>query len=249
MPTFQIFTDDEIELLRKGGSILRSCLVETAKHVKPGITTGHLDYIAECFILSHNGAAPAFKGYNNFPATLCTSINEQCVHGIPGSRTLMDGDIISLDCGVIYGGLYTDACVTVAVGRIPADVRKFIGVSAQALEHACNLAAPGVKIGDISSAIQQHVEGHGYSCVNGLTGHGLGIALHQFPDVPNVGKAGTGPKLPLNTMIAIEPITAMGSPEIRDDKDGWTISTKDGSPSAHFEHTVLITSHGCEILA
>lgn len=249
MSSFQIFTAEEIANLRKGGKILRDCLLETAKHVKPGVTTGHLDSIAEAFIRSHEGATPAFKGYHGFPATLCTSVNEECVHGIPGPRTLNDGDIVSLDCGVILGGLYTDACLTVPVGTISADVQTFLRVSEEALENVCRIVAPGVKVGDISFAIQSYVEEHGYSCVNGLTGHGLGTTLHQFPDVPNVGKRGTGPKLPPNTIIAIEPITAVGRPEIREEADGWTITTKDRSLSAHFEHTVLVTEAGYEILA
>ncbi len=249
MSTFQIFSAAEIELLRKGGKILRDCLIETAKHVKPGITTGHLDSIAEDFIRSHEGTAPAFKGYHGFPATLCTSVNEQCVHGIPNPRKLIEGDIVSLDCGVVYGKLYTDACLTVPVGRVSEDVMQFLRVSEDALERVCTIIRPGLKVGDISSMIQTFIEEHGYSCVNGLTGHGLGTTLHQFPDVPNIGTAGTGPKLPVHTIIAIEPITAMGRPEVREDGDGWTIATKDGSLSAHFEHTVLVTESGYEILA
>lgn len=232
-----------------GGKVLRECLIETAGHVKPGITTGELDAVAEEFIRSHKGATPAFKGYHNFPATICASVNDQCVHGIPGSRVLNDGDIIAIDCGVVYGKLYTDACVSVAVGSVSQDVQDFLTASEAALEAACRIVAAGVSVGDISSTIQKYVEGHGYSCVNGLTGHGLGTDLHQFPDIPNVGKAGTGPKLPTNTIIAIEPITSMGKPNIREEGDGWTIATDDGSLSAHFEHTVLVTKDGCEILA
>lgn len=249
MSSFQIFSANEIELLRKGGKILRDCLIEAARHVKPGITTGHLDSIAEDFIRSYDGASPAFKGYQGFPATLCTSVNEQCVHGIPGPRKLNEGEIVALDCGVIYGKLYTDACLTVPVGQVSEDVLQFLRVSEDALERVCTIIRPGVKIGDISSTIQTSIEEHGYSCVNGLTGHGLGTMLHQFPDVPNIGTAGTGPKLPVHTIIAIEPITAMGRPEVREDGDGWTIATKDGLFSAHFEHTVLVTAEGNEILA
>lgn len=249
MASFQIFSPAEIELLRKGGKILRDCLTETAKQVKPGVTTAELDRFAEEFIRSHEGATPAFKGYHGFPATLCTSVNEQCVHGIPGPRKLIEGDIVSLDGGVIFGNLYTDACVTVPVGNISAEAALFLKVSEEALETVCAMVAPGVKIGDISAAIQKYVEGHGYSCVNGLTGHGLGTTLHQFPDVPNVGKVGTGPKLPVHTIIAIEPITAMGKPNIREESDGWTITTADRSLSGHFEHTVLVTENGYELIA
>lgn len=249
MSTFQIFSAAQIEFLRHGGKILRDCLNEVAKHVRPGITTKELDLIAEEFIRSHDGATPSFKGYHGFPATLCTSVNDQCVHGIPSTRVLNDGDIVSLDGGVIYQALYTDACITVPVGSLSDDVQQFLTASEEALENVCRIVKPGIKVGDISSTIQQYVENHGYSCVNGLTGHGLGTTLHQFPDVPNVGEAGTGPKLPANTIIAIEPITSMGKPQIREENDGWTIATKDGSLSAHFEHTVLITEQGYEILA
>lgn len=249
MSNFQTFTPEQIAFLRHGGKILRECLQETAKRVRAGITTGELDRFAEDFIRSHDGARPAFKGYQGFMGTLCTSVNDECVHGIPGDRVLRDGDIISLDGGVIYGELYTDACLSVPVGSVPQNVREFLDASSEAVERACRVAGPGVRVGDISSAIQEFVEGKGYSCVDGLTGHGLGSSLHQFPDVPNIGKAGKGPVLPPWTCIAIEPITAMGRSAIRELPDGWTIATADGSLSAHFEHTVLITPSGREILA
>ena len=246
--SFQIFTLKEMDHLRKAGEILRLCLQETAKQVRAGVTTLDLDRFAEAFILS-KGGRPAFKGYHGFPCTLCTSINEECVHGIPSHRVLKDGDIVSLDCGVIVGGLYTDACVTVPVGVIPEDVQTFLEKSKAALETACAIIKPGVRIGDISSAIQQSVEGAGYNCVKALTGHGLGHTLHQYPDIPNVGRAGSGPVLPAHTLIAIEPITAMGKSGIKDGDDGWTIITADGSLASHFEHTVLVTGNGHEILA
>lgn len=249
MPSFQTFSLKEIGQLRAAGDILRRCLEETAAIVRPGITTGELDAFAEKFITSHPGAKPAFKGYRNYPATLCTSVNEQCVHGIPGKRELQEGDIVSVDCGVIVGGLYTDACVTVPVGRVSDSVRAFLEMSRQALEEGCAAVAPGARVGDVSSAIQQYVEGHGYKSVRGLTGHGLGSTLHQFPDVPNTGRAGSGPVLPLHTIIAIEPITSMGTDMIQDEEDGWTIRTADRAWSAHFEHTVLVTGEGHEILA
>ncbi len=249
MSTFQLFSPAQIESLRRAGKILRECLDMTAAAVRPGITTGELDRLAEEFILSHKGAKPGFKGYHGYPATLCTSVNDECVHGIPGSRVLKDGDIIALDGGVIVDGLNTDACISVGVGPISDELKKFLSVSNEALEIACALVRPGTRIGDISHAIQKHVERHGYSCVRGLTGHGLGTDLHQFPDIPNTGKAGTGPVLPPHTLIAIEPITSMGADGIRDSDDGWTILTKDGSRSAHFEHTVLLTEEGSEILA
>ncbi|MBI1812193.1 type I methionyl aminopeptidase [Candidatus Peregrinibacteria bacterium] len=249
MSQFQIFSARQIEALRKGGSILRGCLEEVARAVRPGVTTKELDRHAEEFIRDHPGAKPAFLGYNNYPATLCTSVNDACVHGLPGSRILRDGDIVALDCGVVFGGLYTDACVTVGVGILAEETRQFLAVSRNALDAACAIVKPGTKIGDISSTIQRMVEGSGYSCVRMLTGHGLGTDLHQFPDVPNVGRAGTGPILPAHTIIAIEPITSMGTDDIRELPDGWTIVTADGSLSAHVEHTVLVTEEGCEILA
>lgn len=246
---FQLFLPKQIDSLRRAGKILRECLQHTAQHVKPGITTKELDTIAEEFIRKHRGATPAFKGYNGFPGTLCTSVNDESVHAIPGKRVINDGDIISLDGGVIVDGLYTDACITVPVGTITPEIQTFLDVSSDALEKACAIVRPGTRIGDISSIIQKTVEAGGYRCVNALTGHGLGTELHQFPDIPNVGKAGTGPVLPANTIIAIEPITSMGGPGIREKDDNWTIITADGSMSAHFEHTVLVTEDGYEILA
>jgi methionyl aminopeptidase len=247
--SFQIFNAAQISSLRTGGNILRETLEHAAASVQAGMTTGDLDRIAEEFILSHTGAKPAFKGYRGFPATLCTSVNEECVHGIPGPRKLCDGDIVSLDCGVIFDDLYTDACVTVAVGPIPPDVQKFLDVTSEALEQACAVVRKGAHVGDISETVQKYVEKRGYSVVKELTGHGLGRTLHQFPDVPNHGKRGTGPVFPLHTIIAIEPIIAMGAPEIRQEKDGWTLTMADKSLAAHFEHTVLITEDGCDILA
>lgn len=249
MSTFQIFTEGEISALRKGGAVLRGCLEHVAALVRPGVKTAELDRAAEEYIRSFDGAAPAFKGYQNFPATLCTSVNDQCVHGLPGPCVLQEGDIVALDCGVLYGELYTDACITVPVGAIPPPVRQFLSVTEEALVKTTALVAPGVRIGDLSALIQQTVEEAGYSCVHSLTGHGLGSTLHQFPDIPNNGEAGAGPVLPPHTIIAIEPITAMGGGAIREKGDGWTIATADSSLSAHFEHTILVTQNGHEILA
>lgn len=249
MSQFQLFNEQEIASLRKGGAILRACLEHVASLVRPGVTTGELDAAAETFIRDHDGAAPAFKGYRDYPATLCTSVNEECVHGLPGPRALKEGDVVALDGGVIYAGLYTDSCISVGVENVSPDVRRLLVVTEQALEKACAIVKPGVRVGDISATVQTHVEAAGFHCVIGLTGHGLGTALHQFPDVPNTGKRGTGPVLPAHTLIAIEPITAMGGGEMREASDGWTITTVDGSVSAHFEHTVLVTEAGHEVLA
>jgi methionyl aminopeptidase len=248
MPHFQILTPAQIKSLRTAGKILRECLEATANYAKAGMTTKEIDEFAEEFIRSRGGI-PAFKGYNGFTGTLCTSVNEECVHGIPGPKVLNNGDIIGLDGGVIYDKLYTDACITVPIGEVPFETIRFLEVSKAALEAAVSIVKPGTKIGDISSMIQAVVEGGGYRCVNALTGHGLGSELHQFPDIPNTGTKGTGPTLPAWTLIAIEPITSMGGPGIRELEDGWTIVTADGSLSAHFEHSVLVTEDGCEVLA
>lgn len=249
MSHFQLFSTEQIASLRRGGKVLADCLRHVASLVRPGMKTLELDRAAEEFIRSHDGAAPAFKGYRGFPGSLCTSVNDECVHGIPGPRILKQGDIIALDCGVLFDGLYTDACLSVAVGKIPSATQQFLDVTKDALDRACATVRPGTRIGDISSTIQGTVEGAGYSCVKALTGHGLGTTLHQFPDVPNTGEAGTGPILPAWTLIAIEPITAIGKGSIKEGGDGWTIATLDGSLSAHFEHTVLVTVDGYEIIA
>lgn len=248
MSGFQIFSLAERESLREGGRILREALELVARATTPGMTTNELDLMAEDFIRSQGGR-PAFKGYHGFTGTLCTSVNEEAVHGIPGPRELKDGDIVSLDCGVILDELYTDACVTVAVGQVSAEKRKLMETTSLALQAACDLLKAGVRVGDISSVIQRTVESAGFRCIPALTGHGLGKTLHQFPDVPNVGKPGTGPVLPENTIIAIEPITCAGRGDIRETGDGWTLVTTDGTPAAHEEHTVLILAGGCEILA
>lgn len=249
MPSCQIFTEEEIASLRKGGKILRACLDHVASLVEPGVTTRALDEAAETFICSHNGAKPGFKGYHGFPATLCTSVNEQCVHGLPGDRVLHEGDIISVDCGVIFKGLYTDACITVPVGSVSAEAQSLLTITKRCLEKVVDLTKEGVRVGDISFLIQATAEKEGFHPVRALTGHGLGTTLHQFPDIPNIGTAHTGAKLPSNTIIAVEPIISAGSDAVREADDGWTLSTKDGALCAHFEHTLLIHHDYCEILA
>lgn len=248
MPQCQIYTDEEIASLRKGGEILRGCLEHVAALVRPGITTGELDRAAETYIRDHRGE-PAFKGYKGFPATLCISVNEECVHGIPGKRILKEGDIVSLDGGVILNGLYTDACVTVPVGRVSKAAQNLLRTTKKALSAALRVVRGGVQVGDISSAIQQVAEEGGCHPVRSLMGHGVGRALHAFPDIPNSGKAGMGPILPVGTVIAIEPILSLGSPEVRCQTDGWTLTIIDGALSAHSEHTVLVTDGSCEVLA
>jgi methionyl aminopeptidase len=216
--------------------------------VRPGISTLELDRIAEEFIRSHDDAEPAFKGYQGFPGTLCTSVNAECVHGIPGPRVLAEGDILSIDCGVRYRGLITDACITVPVGRISSQARHLLDVTQGALEHVLSVVRAGVKVGDISSTIQAYAEEHKCTPVISLTGHGVGRNIHDFPDIPNAGTRGTGPTLPAGAVIAIEPILCLGNGHILQHDDGWTLSTADGSLSAHFEHTLLVETDGCAVL-
>jgi len=245
---FQIFTEKEIAALREGGKILRECLQRVAGMVRPGVKTVTLDQEAQRFILSHSGALPGFKGYHGYPATLCTSVNDECVHGIPSERILKEGDIVSLDCGVLYHNLYTDACVTVAVGNVAPQARSLMEKTSQALASAISAARAGAKVGDLSAVIEEMAKSGGFTPVRFLTGHGLGSNLHQFPDIPNSGKAGTGPILPVSTIIAVEPIICAGNGAISEKDDGWTIVTDDGSIWATEEHTLLILPTGCEIL-
>jgi methionyl aminopeptidase len=243
-----MFSAAEIDSFRRGGKILRGCLDHVATLVKPGITTGALDVEAEKYIRDHGGL-PAFKGYRGFPGTLCTSVNEECVHGIPGPRKLTEGDIVSLDCGVLMDRLYTDACVTVPVGTVSDESTKLLAATEEALKAAVRIARAGIRVGDISSTIEAVIRGHGFVPVRALTGHGLGYNLHQVPDIPNLGKAGTGPVLPAGIVVAIEPIVSAGSDDVRQLADGWTLVISDGGASAHFEHSLLITDEGCEVLA
>jgi len=245
----QIFTNEEIESYRKNGKILRGCLEYAASLVEPGVTTAFLDKKAETFIRSHDGAVPAFKGYRGYPATLCTSVNEQCVHGMPGKYKLKEGDIISVDCGVLYKGHYTDACITVPVGVISEDAQSLLDITELALKNALAALKAGAHVGDLSHAVESTIRPKGFAPIRILTGHGVGATLHQFPDIPNWGESGSGPEFPANTIIAVEPIISMGSDEVNEAKDGWTLSTKDGALAAHFEHTVLVTEKGHEILA
>lgn len=243
----QIFSSAEIDSLRKAGAILRDCLRYVATLVHPGITTIELDHAAEEFIRGRGGL-PAFKGYHGYPATLCTSINDVCVHGMPKEEVLNEGDIVALDCGVIIDHLYTDACITVPVGKISPKATMLIEATEEALKRGIAKVHAGARTGDISHAIYTYLKQQGFDAMRQLTGHGLGDDLHQFPEIPNIGKAGTGAVLPKNTIIAIEPISTMGSVHIKEDPDHWTLRTKDGALSAHFEHTVLVTEEGCEVL-
>lgn len=243
-----LFSPAEIDSLRAGGRILRSCLEHATALARPGVRTKDIDAAAEAFI-RERGGLPAFKGYRGFPGTLCISVNEQCVHGIPGTRTLDEGDIVSLDCGVIFDGLYTDACVTVPVGEIMPEAQRLIDVTEAALAAALQALHAGVHVGDLSATIQAVIEEGGFRAIAALTGHGVGRAVHDFPDIPNVGTPGTGPVLPAGTVIAIEPIVSAGSGDVHDIGDGWTLAEVDGSLTSHAEHTVVVTEGGCSVLA
>lgn len=236
--------------IRHAGSILRDCLEHLRPLVVPGVSTLALDAAAETFI-RQRGGEPAFKGYHGFPGTLCTSKNDVVVHGIPSADDIVEeGDIVSLDCGVKIDGLYTDACITVAVGRIDPSVQDFLSTVSRTLEDViASVVKAGVRVGDISAFIQHRLQSKGYEPVRILTGHGLGTDLHQFPDIPNLGTAGTGPVLPAGAYIAIEPIAVMGSPDVFTDTDRWTIRTNDASRACHYEHCLFVTETGAEIIA
>jgi methionyl aminopeptidase len=209
--------------------------------------TEELDHAAEAFIRDH-GAIPAFKGYRGYPASICTSVDDVCVHGIPGEEELREGQIVAIDCGVLFGGLYTDACITVPVGKISPEAAWLLQATEEALRAGLREVRAGVPTGNISAAIYRTLRSFGFDAVRPLTGHGLGESLHQFPDIPNFGEPGTGPVLPPSTIVAIEPISTAGSVEVREDPDHWTLRTADGALSAHFEHTVLVTRNSCEVV-
>ena len=245
----QLKSSREIEIMAHGGRILAETVEMLRDAVRPGVTTAQLDEIAESFIRSHEGATPAFKGLYGFPGSVCASINNEIVHGIPSRRrTLQEGDIISLDVGVRYQGFYTDSATTVAVGEVPPESRRLLEVTQAALAAGIEAAQPGNHLGDIGAAVQGVVEGAGFSVVKDLVGHGIGVEFHEKPQVPNYGKAKRGMKLAAGLTIAIEPMVNAGSPETREMPDRWTIVTADGSRSAHFEHTVAITDQGPRIL-
>jgi len=248
MVHIQSFSPAEIASFRKAGIILRGCLDMLVPYVKPGVTTAELDALAEAYIVK-NGGVPGFKGYHGYPSTLCISVNEECVHGMPGPRVLKEGDIASLDCGVCVDDLNTDACITVPVGKISPQARHLLEVTQQALAKAVEVIRPGIRVGDLSSAIQKTIEAGKCTAVRALTGHGLGRHLHEPPDIPNFGRAGSGPIIPAWTVLAVEPIVSLGSDDVRETGDGWTLITDDHSLSCHFEHTILVTDTGCEVLA
>ena len=237
----------EIERMRAANQLVASVLAELAAMVKPGVSTADLDAAAEKLVRDA-GAEPAFKGYRGYPATLCASVNEQVVHGIPSTRTLIEGDIISLDLGVKLNGYFGDSAVTVPVGRVSDDVLGLLRVTQEALEQGIRQVRMGGRISDIGHAIQRHVEQHGYSVVREFVGHGIGASLHEEPQIANYGEPGRGPRLAEGMVLAIEPMVNMGRPAVKVLADGWTAVTRDGSLSAHFEHTVAVTKDGPLIL-
>ncbi len=243
-----IKTREEIELMRESALMVSRSLGIIAKEVKPGVTPKFLDKIAEEYIRD-NGGVPAFKGYRGFPATLCISINEAVVHGIPTDNPLKEGDIISVDCGVKKNGFYGDHAYSFAVGIVKPELEKLLQVTKESLYKGIEQCIAGNRIGDISFAIQNHAEKHGYGVVRELVGHGLGKSLHEDPEVPNYGKRGDGPKLKDGMVLAIEPMINLGKKNVKQLNDGWTIVTADGLPSAHFEHDVAIIDGKAEILS
>lgn len=241
-------TDEEVELLRLNNDLVSRTLAEVAKHIKPGVTTQMLDSIAEEFIRAH-GAVPGFLGYNGYPATLCISVNDAVVHGIPSSYELREGDIVSVDCGTFLHGFYGDSAFTFPVGEVKPEVQRLLKVTRECLELGIEAAVAGGRVGDISYAVQSHAESNGYSVVRELVGHGIGRHMHEKPEVPNYGARGRGPKLVDGMAICIEPMINLGSKHVYQDLDGWTIRTRDGKPSAHFELAVVVRKDKAERLS
>jgi methionyl aminopeptidase len=243
----------EINSLCEGGHLLAEVLAEVVRAARPGVRTIELDRIAEAHIRAVGGS-PSFKNYNTknakslYPASLCVSVNDEVVHAIPGERTLMAGDVVGLDIGMEYKGFFTDMAVTIGVGTIDAESKKLISATRRALEIGIAEAKPGAHIGDIGAAIQGYVEGEGFGVVRELVGHGVGGAVHEDPEVPNWGQRGSGLEIIEGMVLALEPMTTIGSPHVKVAPDGWAWKTENGKNAAHFEHTILITKNGAEIL-
>lgn len=242
-----IKSDREIDYMKKAGKIVGETLAFLQESIKPGITTGELDRIAEEYI-KRNNSTPSFKGYYGFPASICTSINKEVVHGIPGKTVLKEGDIISIDCGANYNGYHGDAARTFAVGQISEEAENLINVTRESFFKGVEKAIVGNRLTDISSAIQEYAEARGYSVVRDYVGHGIGTKMHEDPEVPNYGRPGRGPKLMNGMVLAIEPMINIGSYQVETQSNDWTVVTKDGTLSAHYENTVAILSNGPEIL-
>lgn len=247
-------TEDEIELVRAANLMVSATLSEIGKVIKPGVTTSQLDKIAEEYIRD-NGAVPTFKGFPNpcggeaFPASICASVNDEVVHGIPNDRVLKEGDIVSVDCGILLNGYNGDSCYTFCVGEISEEVQHLLNITKEALYCGIETALVGKRIGDIGCAVQEHCEAHNFGVVREFVGHGIGQKMHEDPPVPNYGRRGNGPQIQNGLCIAIEPMITMGSPKIYMTKDRWTIKTCDGKPAAHFEHTIAVHQGKVDILS
>ena len=241
-------SEEEVELVRKSSLLVAKTHAEIAKLIKPGISSLELDQIAEEFIRD-NGGKPAFKGYNGFPCSLCASPNEVVVHGIPNNEPINDGTILSIDCGVFMNGFYGDSAYTYEVGEVKKEIQMLLKVTKESLYKGIENAVSGKRIGDIGYAIQEHAENNDYGVVREMIGHGIGKNLHESPEVPNFGRRGSGIKLKKGLVIAIEPMINMGTRDIMQHSDGWTITTLDKKPSAHFEHTVVVREGEAEILS
>jgi methionyl aminopeptidase len=237
----------ELEKLRRVNQLVGAVLAELRAMAAPGVTTQDIDRVAEDLV-RQAGAEPAFKGYHGYPATVCASVNEQVVHGIPSTRQLVEGDILSIDMGAKLDGFFGDCAVTVPIGRIDESAAELLRVTEEALFRGIEAVKPGARVSDIGAAVQQHVEAHGFSVVREFVGHGIGTSLHEEPQIANYGPAGHGPRLTEGMVLAIEPMVNVGKPTVRVLADNWTAVTRDGSLSAHFEHTVAVTREGREIL-
>ena len=246
--TVVYLSDDEIALVRESSLLVGKTLAEVARHIGPGVTTGKLDTIAEEFIRDHGGI-PGFKGLYGCPSTLLVSVDDQVVHGLPGERELRDGSIASVDCGVLMNGFYGDSAYTFTIGEVSKEVKKLLRVTQECLALGIAQAVEGNRTGDIGFAVQTHAGSNGYGVVRELVGHGVGRKLHEAPEVPNYGKRGHGVRLRTGMVIAIEPMINMGVKEVKQMSDGWTVCTRDGKPSAHFEHTVAVRPDKAEVLS
>jgi len=243
-----IKSEKEIQIMEEGGKILAGIMKELKKKVKPGVTTKELNRLAESLILKFNGK-PSFKGYEGFPASLCTSVNEEVVHGVPSDRKIKEKDIISLDLGILYKGFHTDMAITIAVSeKVNPEVLRLIKVTKKALKRGIKKVRPGNTIGDIGNTIQRYVESQGYNVVRELCGHGIGRKVHEDPQILNYGKRKTGPKIKEGMVFCLEPMIAVGDWKLKKSKDGYGYQTKDNSLSAHFEHTIAVTKLGCQTL-
>ena len=246
--TIILKTNEEIELMRLSNRLVGMTLGEISKHIRPGITTLELDKIAEEFIIDHK-ATPSFLGYGGFPNSICTSVNENVVHGIPNSKPLQNGDIVSVDCGTYLNGYCGDSAYTFCVGEVDEKTKKLLQTTKESLYQGIAIAKEDKRIGDIGFTVKEYCEKRGYSIVRELVGHGIGRSMHEAPEVPNYGRKGVGPLIKNGMCIAIEPMVNLGSKNVIFENDGWTVRTKDRKPSAHFEHTIAIVNGEADILS